>query len=313
MSRAADAGRVLYGSAAKVAASVTSQLRDQGSIRSLGTERNYRQCLRQCGEWLHEQYGKTATITTMSVKTAYSYLDAIKGEVSQKTLDQHRQAVQMVLRDYSHKLEQGRTLTVIKSEKETQQGPRAYTREQVQEVAAHQTERNAIATEIAYSAGLRAHELLTLERYEKGVSAEPMHREQKPSEQLYSEKFRGREGVSYVVTGKGGHVREVRIPAALAEKLETRRLDTPRDVTDRKIHYTQHYDISGGNAWSRSFSRASEAAFGWSTGAHGLRHAYAQERMSELQRSGFTKDGAQAVVSLEMGHYRPEITATYLR
>ena len=59
-------------------------------------------------------------------------------------------------------------------------------------------------------------------------------------------------------------------------------------------------------------SAASERVLGWSTGAHGLRHSYAQERMAELQAS-LSRDAALTTVSQEMGHFRPEITETYLR
>ena len=48
-------------------------------------------------------------------------------------------------------------------------------------------------------------------------------------------------------------------------------------------------------------------------GAHGVRHSYAQERMSELQKSGMTRDSALEIVSQELGHFRPEITEVYLR
>ena len=45
---------------------------------------------------------------------------------------------------------------------------------------------------------------------------------------------------------------------------------------------------------------------------HGARHAYAQERMAELQRMLFCADALETV-SQELGHFRPEITETYLR
>ena len=46
--------------------------------------------------------------------------------------------------------------------------------------------------------------------------------------------------------------------------------------------------------------------------AHGARHAYAQERMRELQRM-LLRAGALETVSQELGHFRPEIAETYLR
>ena len=108
-------------------------------------------------------------------------------------------------------------------------------------------------------------------------------------------------------------MREVQIPRDLADRLEARRLDTPLRVTDRGINYQSHYDIGGGQRWSNSVSAAADRALGWSTGAHGLRHSYAQERMTELQNQGLTRDRALETVSQELGHFRPEITEVYLR
>ncbi|MGH8490682.1 MAG: hypothetical protein ACREXS_17910 [Gammaproteobacteria bacterium] len=54
-------------------------------------------------------------------------------------------------------------------------------------------------------------------------------------------------------------------------------------------------------------------ALGWSTGAHGLRHAYAQERMCELQAHGKSYNLARELVSQELGHFRGDIVEVYLR
>jgi integrase len=108
-------------------------------------------------------------------------------------------------------------------------------------------------------------------------------------------------------------VREVVLPGELAARLEERRLDTPKTVTDRGIRYESRYDIGGGQRWSNSFSAAANRTLGWSEGAHGVRHSYAQERMQELQNQAVPYDKALETVSQEMGHFRPEITEVYLR
>ena len=64
---------------------------------------------------------------------------------------------------------------------------------------------------------------------------------------------------------------------------------------------------------SDRFVFPAKAALGWSTGAHGLRHAYAQERVTELQTLEHSQKVANETVSQELGHFRPEITTTYLR
>ena len=97
--------------------------------------------------------------------------------------------------------------------------------------------------------------------------------------------FEGVEGEAYIVRGKGGLWWEIRVPHELAERLEARRLDAqdppkpPRLVVDPDVRYCALYDIGGGNASSRSFADASKRALGWTTGAHGLRHGHAQDRL----------------------------------
>ena len=84
-------------------------------------------------------------------------------------------------------------------------------------------------------------------------------------------------------------------------------------MIDRGVHYRQHYDIGGGRTWSQSFSSASKRELGFSNGAHGLRHSYAQERMSELQQQGMRYDQAKATVAQEGGHFDKDTTEAYLR
>ena len=47
-------------------------------------------------------------------------------------------------------------------------------------------------------------------------------------------------------------------------------------------------------------------------GSHGLRYAFAQNRVENLEKIGLTKIEAEAKTSLEMGHSRVEITGHYL-
>ena len=96
-------------------------------------------------------------------------------------------------------------------------------------------------------------------------------------------------------------------------RLEKQSLAQPRTVRDRGLDYRQYYDIGGGNAWSKSFSDASDRALGWSNGAHGLRHSYAQERMLELQDQGKNYYEARDIVSQELGHFRGDVVEIYLR
>lgn len=268
--------------------------RDDGQIHSVGTARGYEQALKGVAGYIQEH--RLGDLRSLTVEIAQQYLADRAAIVSQKTLDIDRQAMQMQL---------GAKLEVVKSERVTRLTTRSYTSIQVERIVSAQSERNSLATQIAHNAGLRAHELLTIRpAYERHAST---HREWSVA------RFAGREGEHYTVEGKGGLVREVMLSRELAERLEARRLAEPRNVTDRGVNYTQHYELAGGRAWSQSFSAASQRELGFSNGAHGLRHSYAQERMEELQRGGMNYDDAKATVAQEVGHFDKETTEAYLR
>ena len=274
--------------------------RTPGKRPSRGTVRGVRQYLTQIARHIAPD---GLELLDLDRASAEDYLRSRAGDLGQKALDGQRLALQKHLVHVRGLLPVGGRLDIVKSLVPTRKAGRAYAPHQVPMVAARQKARNALATLVAYAAGLRAHELLTLARPDERP---PDVRPARP------EKFEGRPGVDYTVVGKGGLVRLVRVPDDLAAGLEERRLDEPVRVLDREIRYASRYDIAGGEAWSRSFSRASHAALGWSRGAHGLRHSYAQERMAELQRI-LLHDDALEVVSQELGHFRPEITREYLR
>ncbi|MDY0040910.1 MAG: hypothetical protein RBS57_11420 [Desulforhabdus sp.] len=267
---------------------------DDGRIHSLGTARGYEQALKGFAEYIRDH--RLGDLGSATVKEAEQYLADRAGIVAQKTLDLDRQAIQMHL---------GIQLEVVKSELETRLATRSYTADQVERIASAQTERNSLATWIAYDAGLRAHELLTLRPAEERQAS--THR------QWSADRFTGRVGERYTVEGKGGLVREVMISKQLAGRLEERRLADPKQVIDRGVNYSQHYDIGGGRAWSQSFSAASKRELGFSNGGHGLRHSYVQERMEELQSRGMQYEEAKGTVAQEVGHFAKDTTEAYLR
>ena len=286
---------------------VVGRLVNLGALRrnpdrpaSVRTVDNYRDCLLQVARRIA---GDGLELRDLTPESAVDYLASRRADLGQSAINMHRQALQAMLVHVSLRLPEGERLTVVRSLKPARKGGRAYTAQQVRMVAAAQNARNGLSTLIAHAAGLRAHELFTLARPDEQP---PDIRPARP------EKFAGRPGRDYTVDGKGGLVRLVRIPDDLADRLEAVRRDEPVRVTDRSIHYASRYDVAAGTAWGASFTGASKRALGWTRGAHGLRHAYAQERMRELQRILVRAD-ALAVVSQELGHFRPDITETYLR
>ena len=268
--------------------------RNDGRIHSLGTARGYGQALKGFADYLREH--RLGDLPGATDQEARQYLAERSHRVGQKTLDLDRQAIQMHL---------GLRLEVVRSDRESALSTRSYTPAQVERIASAQSETNGLATRLAYHAGLRAHELLTLRP--AGERSASGHR------QWSADRFAGREGVRYTVVGKGGLVREVLLTRELAAAVEARRLEEPRLVVDRGVQYVQCYTIGGGRSWSQSFSSASRRELGFSNGGHGLRHSYVQERMDELQRRGMAYEQARATVAQEVGHFAGETTEAYLR
>lgn len=286
------------------AASVIKEVQGKGNaIESVGTARNYEQALKTCCDYLKEH--KLGGLRDLTPEQAKSYLEIRATENSQSTIDMDRQAIQCMMQHVTGQLSSKETLDVVKSEKETIESSRSYTPEQVKAITEHQTERHALSTEICHQAGLRAHELYTL-RPSGEVAPSPRD--------IHPDKFSHQPSSTqtYTVTGKGGLTREVHLPNTLANRLEQYRLNEPQQVTDRGIHYTTHYNVAAGHRFSDAFSKASERALGYSNGAHGLRHSYAQDRYEQLANH-FPREDVMRIISQELGHFRPEITEVYLR
>lgn len=291
------------------AARMAKALHRNGVVASIGTARTYSEGLAVFARYLDANGHNLRSLAEVTPDLARQYLEHRRATgVSQSTLDRDRQALTATMTLFKQlpldAQGQLQGLERIKAMRETKLAPRAYTAEQVQQILPHMTERNRLAVELCQAAGLRAHEVPTL------LPITERAPDVRPADEG---KFTGLPGERYTVVGKGGLAREVRVPRDLAERLEQLRLDAPRRWTDRGVHYQVRYDIAGGNALSAAFSRASMSALGYSAGLHGLRHGYAQERYAATQTLARDLDHAREIVSQELGHFRPDITDTYLR
>lgn len=216
--------------------------------------------------------------------------------LSQKTLDAERKSLSILL---------GEPIARVYSSAKKPDSSRSYRNDQVEIISKAQSPRNALSTKISLAAGLRAHELLQIRKAsELQVTA---------SRKWSDNRFDGLKGEKYVVIGKGGLIREVRIPHELSKELESRRHNAPVEVKDRGVKYKSLYDIGGGNSFSKSFSAASKRTLGWSNGAHGLRHQYAQSRLAHFKSKGYNDEEAKLFVSQELGHFRASIVEVYLK
>lgn len=267
-----------------------------GKIHAIGTFNKYASSLKLAGEWVKVAY-QQKHLDSLTKDQAQAYLEQrVAHGIGQKQLDADRTALRFLLQQ---------ELDKVKALEPQELKPRAYTNQQIDMVRERQKPHNTIATDLVRHGGLRAHELHTIRRLDEGQAA--------PHRTWHTDRFMGRQGVRYIVIGKGGLSREIMIPYPLAERLETWRIDQ-RPVTDRQIHYEgKRYSIGGGQAWSESFSRASSAELRWSKGGHGLRHSYAQDRYIELMCHGCIEGHALRIIGQEMGHFRDDVTKTYFR
>lgn len=273
----------------------SKEAKKKGFIASLGTARAYTCCLSSYFEWL--QLNEIATEEQDHKKHVVNFLEDVSESISQSFLNQHCQALKVIFRIH--------ILPRIRAKKQNEYFKRSYSWCEIKEIVKFQNEPNALATLIAYSAGLRAHELVTLRLANRSARSK--------SRPWRNDLFAGiNDFEKYVVTGKGGLKRYVALPKYLSKLLESRRCDEVK-VVDRGISYRKIYDISYGQKFSNSFSKASKKALGFSTGAHGLRHSYVKRRISKLLDLKLNLSDVMLVVSQEVGHFRPLITLCYMR
>lgn len=270
---------------------------DLNLVRSIGTARNYKQHIKQYLRWRVEV--ALPLDGPHLVQHLQEYLFEQEEYLQQKQLDVCRQSLQTVFNVALEKATSHR-VTFLKA--------RACSSDEFELIVACQSERNRISARLCDATGARAHELFTM------VPSSSYELDRSTNRPWRSDLFcHSTPSHIYTVAGKGGLRRHIAVPIDLAQALESLRLNTPMKVLDRGIIYFANYDIGGGKTLSQSFSDASMRAIGSSKGLHGLRHNYAQRRMVQLKSAGVSSGEALSIVSQELGHFRPDITLTYLR
>ena len=278
--------------------------KNDGKVKSVGTARSYRQTFKLASRFCAQH--KTP-LGKISKDLANQFLQHRAPQIQNTQLQNERKALEHHLQNiYSNK---NINLDKISSTREPPKlVPRAYSHDQVKLIIKHSSDRQALSTAIAYQAGLRASELLTISR---AIDRPVTHR----TNEWSSERFTGgrEQWNTYTVIGKGGLPREVKLSDELAQRLEQHRHAEPLLRTDRTIHCNQLYNINGGQTFSQQFGYASRQSLGFSNGAHGLRHAFAQQRLAELMAAGKTAEQAKPILSQELGHWSEKIIERYLR
>jgi integrase len=263
-------------------------------IRSIATSWKYQGNTERFIDWLHGK--KRIFIEDLTEDIAEEYLRFLGKTLSQKTVDGYRQAIKKTF---------DLDLQYVLSDIPTTLVARAYSDAQIDMLITHADSELKTSIRAAADGGLRAVELLTIAR---PTDMSEHHRPWVP------ERFSGRKhDEDFVVKGKGGLKRAIKIKTEIAAEVYQKRLDIPVTVTQRKIRYHRRYTLLGGHSFSLEFSRLSSKVFGWSNGAHGLRHSFAKKRLQSLQKMGFIYQDALLILSQELGHFSITNTLTYLR
>jgi integrase len=266
-------------------------------ITGFGTARTHTSALKVVGDWLYSAHGKF--LKNLNETDAAEYLCMRALTVSQKTLDLDRQAINF------HLLYQD-PVPFILSTIQTKLTNRAYTKAQIKLMREVANPKMLLSIDIALAAGLRAVELVTISL--------PEFLPESLRSAWSGKRFIGREEeTSFVVNGKGGLRREVRLPKYLALQIMNYVRPHPVKVTDRKADHTSYFDLTCGVNFSQQFTNLSNKVLGMSNGAHGLRHTFAQRRLRDLMCNGLSFEDALHVLSNELGHFSTSNTFAYLR
>ena len=264
-------------------------------ICSVGTERNHVSALTVFAKWLINDSNKHLKNATSNDATRYLYERSII--VRQKTLDMDRQALNMNMNFQTD-------IKFILSEVETHVENRAYTQPQLDYLILKAPHDLKLSIELASNAGLRSMELITL--------SPPLTLCQS-DRNWHEHRFAGRSNdESFIVHGKGGLHREIRLSPELADRIKQLTRPAPVTVSNRETHLTSYFDLMGGHTFCLKFSLLSKKVLGFSYGAHGLRHTFAQKRLLELMCLGHDTEIALIILSQEMGHFSTTNTMTYL-
>lgn len=266
-------------------------------ITSVGTARNHTEALKLAGDWLLEFKGKH--LKNMNEEDAAEYLCLRALTVGQSGVDLARQAINF------HLLYEA-PIPFVPSVICHKLTNRAYTQGQIDLLVQEARPRLQRSILLAVNGGLRAHELITI--------ALPCDLDESPRQGWVADRFAGRrQDAPFVVHGKGGLHREIRLSPSLASDLMEQLRPHAIATVDRKADYLSYFDLLGGSNFSSQFSKLSKAVLGFSHGAHGLRHSFSQARLHDLMCTGLQYAVALNALSNELGHFSNSNTFAYLR
>ena len=274
-----------------------SDLGQRLDIYSYGTAETYKDVWHEAAHWAKSELG-VRDVEKLSGQDIKNFLESrIADGIKYSTFQKEAAALgklENALNQYAERIGSGQeydfrgAIQDIRQEAgqvlERDQATRAYAAPG-QLIEAIRANRHQLAAKIQHQGGARLHETSLI----------------KP-EQLrgyITDKITGQEKGVIHVSGKGGKERDLQLAPETYRQLE------------RHIEQHGQYKIDPDN-YRADLKAAAEKSGQAYTGSHGLRWNYAQERFSQVQAAGYTRDQALAQTSWDMGHERPDITEHYL-
>lgn len=265
-------------------------------VTSVLTEKAHVQALTTVASWLNDRKGKH--LKNIKKVDADTYLSERSKTHSQSSISLARQAINL------HLLPDDR-VQFVQSSIPSELKDRAYTQAEIELLVECARPKLALSISLCSDSGLRGMELLTISHTDQLCESD---------RDWSDDRFLGREDdCQFVVWGKGGLHREVRVSQPLAARLKERQRESKVTVSHRGAHLPSWFDLVGGHQFSHEFGRLSADVLGFSHGAHGLRHAFAQRRRIELLCKGLSMSEVIRVISQELGHFHIKNTLAYLR
>lgn len=270
----------------------------QGSIR---TRRRYEDGTKHVAKFLATVYNKQ-NLNNISNKALEAYVEqAQEAGYSTSYITTNMSALRFFIDQIkdSRYIKSNIELGVESRTQSERIGPnRAWTGEQVRTMyklaKENGYERVADIIRLSYAQGFRLHEVTRLDR---ATLLEALRKDE------------------ITIKGKGGLIRRVPIRndkarehiQDLAKKTPTNSYKVfvkPNEKTHEVMKVVQNF--------VQNYRSNVVKPSGHHITVHGLRHTYAQERYQELLNEGKLEHEAKLTVSRELGHFRPDITDTYL-
>ena len=280
--------------------------RDEKLLHGSRTIAHYRQVLTRAARWMID-VGYPRGLEDIDAELFKKFLQQRAARLTQDGLNYESRIVRRIVPQL-REAERPR-VTALKEPTPRSTEDRANTPHEAQAIIDRLGPDDALSACLIANTAMRISEPPTL--------ADPKDRPPSRHRNWSPERYEGMgPGREYTIVGKGGLIMPIWVPQHLVPAIEAKRLPVPVWEKDHRGNWFKRYfDLPGGSAFGKRYAIASKAVVGEEghKGVHGLRHMFAQIRLAYHMDQGRSYKEARRLVSQQVGHFRDQITKTYLR